>query len=50
MEPFFELTPANITTIFGYMGGAVSDAMPFVLIAIGISLGIIIVSFIIDLF
>jgi hypothetical protein len=50
MEPFFELSSANITTIFGYMGQAVSDAMPFVLVAIAVSLGILIVSFIIDLF
>jgi len=50
MEPFFEVSPTDITTIFGYMGQAFSDVLPFLLVIMGLLLGIIIVSFIIDLF
>lgn len=50
MAPFFSITSDNLTTMFGYIGGIVTDAMPFIVVLLGVLLGIIIVSVIIDLF
>jgi hypothetical protein len=50
MQPFITITGENLTTIFGYVGQMFSDAMPFIIVLLAVSIGIIVVSFIINLF
>jgi hypothetical protein len=39
---FFEILPADITTLTGYISGLIGDFMPIILIILGITVGLFI--------
>ena len=44
---FFEITPANITEMLTYSGSFIEDFLPFLLVILGLSIGIMILNAII---
>lgn len=50
LATFFTISEENITTILGYAGDLVGDAMPLLIIFLGIGIGLIILKVFFNLF
>lgn len=46
---FFDITPTDITAILGHTSGLIGDAMPLIVVIIGIGLGLLILRVIINI-
>lgn len=46
---FFTISPENITAVLGHAGDLIGDAMPLIVVVIGIGLGVLILKVIINL-
>ena len=50
LATFFTISEENISTILGYAGDLIGDAMPLIVILLGIGIGLIILKVIFGLF